>query len=102
MFKDINQFRYDLSKDQRLRTERGIGFEDVITCISNGKLLDILPHYNQLDYPGQKIMVIEKNDYAYLVPYKQEEETIHLITIWPSRKATKCYISPKETIDESA
>jgi len=43
-------------------------------------------------YVGQKIFVININNYAYLVPFVEDEEKVFLKTIIPSRKATKKYL----------
>lgn len=48
-------------------------------------------HHNQLKYPGQKILVIDFNNYAYLVPMVENETEYSLKTIIPGRKATKKY-----------
>jgi hypothetical protein len=40
-------------------------------------------------------MVIGVNNYAYLVPYVEDEEEIFLKTIIPSRKATEIYFRRK-------
>ena len=40
-------------------------------------------------------MVIEINNYAYLVPYVEDENEIFLKTIIPSRKATEIYLGEK-------
>lgn len=50
-----------------------------------------------MKYPGQKMMVVELGQYAYLIPYVETEEHLFLKTIIPSRKATKKYLgSPGE------
>ncbi len=41
-------------------------------------------------------MVIGINNYAYLVPYIEDEEEIFLKTIIPSRKATEKYFGGKK------
>ena len=52
-------------------------------------------HVNQQKYAGQRVMVIGVNNYAYLVPYVENEEEIFLKTIIPSRKATEKYFGEK-------
>jgi len=75
---------------------RGISFEEIKVAVESGYLLDSYNHPNQKRYPGQKIMVVEIEDYAYLVPYVRDEEKIFFKTIIPSRKATKKYLRRKE------
>ena len=61
--------------------------------ISNrGDLLDILEHPNPDRYGGQRIFVVQRDDYVYLVPFVEDEHTVFLKTIIPSRKATKQYL----------
>ena len=49
-------------------------------------------HPNKKAYPNQKMFIISYNEYAYLVPFVEDEVKIFLKTIIPSRKATKMYI----------
>ena len=53
-------------KNEKLKEERNVSFEDVIYYIEHGKLLAILKHRNQKKYSGQKIYVLEINSYTYL------------------------------------
>jgi uncharacterized DUF497 family protein len=87
--KNIN---WSAEKNQFLISERGISFEDVLFSIQIGKLLDDITHPNKAKYPHQRVLIIEKDDYAYLVPYVESEHDIFLKTIIPSRKATKQYL----------
>lgn len=86
---------YDFSseKNQKLIIERSISFEEIISAIQNGGLLDILEHPNQKKYGSQKIYVVRMNDYAYLVPFvMKDKRTVFLKTVFPSRKLTKQYL----------
>lgn len=85
-------FHWDNEKNERLKKNRGICFEQVILLMERGDVLETIEHPNQDKYPGQKIAIIKINDYAYLVPYVQEREAIFLKTIIPSRKATNQYV----------
>ncbi|MGM0368244.1 MAG: BrnT family toxin [Actinomycetota bacterium] len=83
-------------KNEKLKKERGISFEDVIYYIEHGKLITILKHKNQKKYPGQRIYVLEINSYIYLVPFIETENEIFLKTVIPSRKATKKYLEVQD------
>jgi uncharacterized DUF497 family protein len=85
----VKYFDWDEAKNARLRAERGIGFEDVVFHMERGDLLDILEHQNPSRYAGQRIFVVRREDYAYSVPFVEDEHTVFLTTIIPSRKATK-------------
>ena len=64
----------------------------VLYYLENDCLLDDLEHPDQAKYPDQRIMVINIEGYACLVPYIETENEIFLKTIIPSRKATKQYL----------
>jgi uncharacterized DUF497 family protein len=88
----MKYFSWNEEKNQLLKEDRQISFEDVVLYISQGFLLDVLEHPNQEKYQGQKIFVVQIDDYAYLVPFVEDEHEIFLKTIIPSRKATKKYL----------
>ena len=64
-------------------------------------MLDILEHPNQRRYGGQRIFVVQRDDYVYLVPFIEDDKVIALKTIIPSRKATKQYLE-REPHDHEA
>lgn len=78
-----------------LKESRGICFEGVVLYIEKGDILDDYQLPNQQRYPDQRIMVIGVNNYAYLVPYAENEDEIFLKTIIPSRKAAEKYFGGK-------
>lgn len=82
---------YGAKKNELLKQSRGIGFEEIIATIENGKVLDVYDHPDQQNYLGQKIYVVEALDYVYLVPFVRDEKGVFLKTIIPSRKAKKIY-----------
>ena len=85
--------RYSLEKNELLKTQREISFEDVILALESGKLLDDIQHPNKEKYPNQNIFIIliEIKDYVYLVPYVEDDTSIFLKTIIPSRQMNKKY-----------
>ena len=83
-------------KNEKLKQERKIPFEDVLYYIENGRLLAIVSNPNQEKYAGQKIYIIEIDNYAYLVPFLETKNGIFLKTIIPSRKATKKYLEVRD------
>lgn len=85
----MKYFAWDAGKNERLRADRGISFEEIVFHIERGDTVDILEHPNQERYGGQRILVVNVNDYAYLVPCVETESEVVLKTIIPSRKATK-------------
>lgn len=95
----MKPFRWSHAKNDRLKHERQISFEEITLAIEGGGLLDILKHSNSAKYPGQRILVVAFDGYAYLVPYVEEAEAYFLKTIIPSRKATRDYLAHGESND---
>ena len=85
-------FSWNGEKNERLKKERGVSFEEVAFHMARGDLLDVLEHPNQERYRGQRIFVVNVDDYVYLVPFVEDEAVIFLKTIIPSRKATNLYL----------
>lgn len=91
----MKYFDWDSEKNEWLIQEREISFEEVLVAIEGGYLLDIVEHPRKSRYPKQKVFIVHIQEYAYLVPFVENEEKIFLKTIIPSRKATKKYIIKK-------
>ena len=89
---NVKHFSWNNDKNEWLKRERKISFEEVLFCIMQGQLLDILEHPNEERYKCQKIFVVDIGDYAYLIPFVESEHEVFLKTIIPSRKATKRYL----------
>ncbi|MCA9463739.1 MAG: BrnT family toxin [Nitrospira sp.] len=87
----MKTFAWNSEKNDLLKAERGISFEEIVLSIQLGDEVDIFEHPNQERYPGQKVAVVLVEGYAYLVPFVENDEEIFLKTIIPSRKATKQY-----------
>lgn len=83
---------WDPKKNERLKAERGISFEEVMDAIVEGKTIAILRNKNEDRYPNQRVYVVEIDDYAYLVPFVEDDEKVFLKTMYPSRKHTRQYI----------
>lgn len=94
----MKPFRWAPEKNDLLKTERGVSFEEITVAVEAGGLLEIVSHPNPAKYPRQKVMVVEVAGYAYLVPFVEEEDHYFLKTVIPSRKATRTFIR-KESDD---
>ena len=88
----MKPYVWDEEKNQLLKAERDISFEEVVAAIANGAVLDILEHSNQERYPNQQIFILQMRAYVWLVPFVESDNDIALKTIIPSRKATKKYL----------
>ncbi len=90
------EFQWDNEKNEKLKRERGVCFEDIATAIFEGRLVDIIKHRNKEKYRGQEIYVVEFNNYIHLVPFAKNGDIIFLKTIYPDRKMTKKYLRNNE------
>ncbi len=95
----VKFFAWDDAKNANLKAARGMGFEEIVFHFERGDLLHILEHPNPERYAGQRIFVVQREEYVYLVPFVEDEHTVFLKTIIPSRKATKQYLG-EEPDDE--
>lgn len=82
---------WSVEKNEKLKAERGINFEEIEIAILNDKVIEVIDHSNTTQYGHQKIFVIDWNEYILLVPYVETENEIFLKTAFFSRKATKKY-----------
>jgi hypothetical protein len=94
----VGTYAWDEEKNGLLKITRGVNFDDVKIAILNGKILDDFPNPHQDRYPGQRMLIIEIDDYAYLVPYIENKNIIFLKTIIPNSKATKKYLRKENNI----
>lgn len=97
----MKPFRWDPDKNDLLKADRGISFEEIVLAIEEGGLKDMLVHPNQRRYPGQVVLVVSYRAYVFLVPSVEEDAYYFLKTIIPSRKAKRDYLGTDEP-DEKA
>lgn len=88
----MKYFDWNDEKNELLKKERGVSFEQVELAIASGDLLDRIRHPNQGKYPNQKVFLVVIGEYVYSVPYVEDEESIFLKTIIPNSKTTKKYL----------
>jgi len=86
-------FDWNDEKNVWLKENRDVTFDEIVCLIDEGFLRAILEH---LKRPGQKIFVVERDGYAYNVPFVEAQDgTCFLKTIYPSRALTKKIIESK-------
>ena len=88
----MKPFRWNHDKNEALKIERGISFEEIVLAIEADGLLDILRHPNPAKYQNQSVLVVALDGYVYLAPYVEEPDYFFLKTVIPSRKATRDYL----------
>ena len=85
------QFNWNDEKNILLKRQRNVCFEDVVTAIKNKKLLDVIKNQSE-NHQNQYCLIIDISNYAYIVPFVQENNVLFLKTIYKSRKQTKKYL----------
>ena len=86
----MKYFDWDDEKNEWLMRERGISFEMVVIAIEHSQILADVP--NKHPRTHQKKYIIKIDEYAYVVPYVEDEVKIFFKTIYPSRQETKKYL----------
>lgn len=51
----MKPFRWSHSKNERLKVERRMSFEEIVVAIEGGGLIDVIQHNNTTRYPNQRI-----------------------------------------------
>jgi len=91
MYSENMKYDWNPEKNDWLKKERKLSFEQVVFHLSQGDVWKVADHPDQKKYPGQKIYFVIIEDYIYMIPHVIKKEFIFLKTIIPSRKATKAY-----------
>ncbi|MFH1799078.1 MAG: BrnT family toxin [Candidatus Omnitrophota bacterium] len=97
----MKYYRWNNEKNLKLKVQRGVSFEDVLLALENNRLLGDEKHPNSKAYAKQRILIVEIDSYAYLVPYVENKNEIFFKTVITSRKATMIYLG-KEKNDDKA
>ena len=87
---------WDKDKNEQLKKERDISFEEVLIAIVSGGLIDIIDNPNQKNYPNRKVYIVNIEGYVYIVPFVENSTKYFLKTAFPSRKMTKKYLIKKK------
>ena len=85
------RFEWEPVKNEQLKAERGISFEEIALLLGSGQLWAVTGHWNQRKYPGQRVYLVPVDGYIFAVPFVEEGDVIFLKTAFPSRKLTKQY-----------
>ncbi len=90
----MKRFSWNPEKNLILKSDpaRRICFEDIVTAIEAGGLLDDLEHINPRKYPGQRLLAVLVDGYVYGVPYVLDGDEVFLKTVYPSRRLTAIYL----------
>ena len=83
--------KWDQEKNQLLKLQRVVCFEQVLEKIENQEILERRVHPYRKKYPSQQIFIFQIDDYIYYVAFVESEKELFLKTIVPSRKLNKEY-----------
>jgi uncharacterized DUF497 family protein len=84
----MKYLNWNPEKNEILKRERGITFEEIAFLIESGQIIGVEKNHRR---PNQKIYVLEIDNYAFIVPFVENDKEIFLKTAFPSRKYTKRY-----------
>jgi uncharacterized DUF497 family protein len=90
-------YNWNDAKNEKLKKERNISFENIVYAVEHGYLLDIIENPNQQKYPGQQMFIVEIDGYAFFVPFAETETEVFFKTIIPSRQMTKKYLGGRKS-----
>ena len=81
----MKTYLWNHEKNEWLKIHRGVSFEE----LTESRLLGIERHGARAH---QKLMIFELRQYAWVVPYVEDESHYFLKTAFPSRKHTRRYL----------
>lgn len=87
----IKRILWNEEKNQLLKLQRNINFEQVLVELESGNILGRKFHPNSEKFPNQEIFILRLNGYISYVPFVENDKEIFLKTIIPSRKLNKEY-----------
>jgi len=90
------KYDWDAEKNEWLKAERDISFEEIALLLSTGCLWKVTEHPNQKKYPKQQVFLVPIDHYIYFVPFILKDGTVFLKTAFPHRKATRDYLEEKK------
>lgn len=86
-------YEWNEAKNTLLKQTRNVSFEAVLVAIRDGRLLADREHPSGDTYAHQRILIVDIEQYAYVVPYvEKDDQTVFLKTIIPSRVETHNYL----------
>ena len=85
------QIFWNEEKNQKLKAGRGVGFEDVVQAMENGRILADLEHPQSGRKASQRVLVVEILGYACAVPYVEDTGTVYFKTLYLRRVYQKKY-----------
>ena len=79
----MKRFTWSHKKNEWLIENRKISFDAILQAIGSS-LLDVRMNRSS-KHKNQKIFIVNIDGYPWIIPFKESNEEIHLITAFPSR-----------------
>lgn len=76
----MKSLRWNLGKNLKLKTERGVGFEMVAEAIAKGAFK--IAKVKSQNHPGQKCFLVRLQRRTWVVPFRESKTSIFLHTIF--------------------
>ena len=84
----MKYLNWNPEKNEILKRERGISFEEIAYLIESEQIIGIEENPGR---SNQKLYILEIDNYAIVVPFVENDTEIFLKTAFPSRKYAKRY-----------
>ena len=81
----MDQIRWSVLKNQRLKKTRGVSFEELL----QSRFLAEKDHPGR---PDQRMWLFEYRNEVWVVPFVSDESGVFLKTLFPSRKYRKIFL----------
>jgi len=83
------ELRWDPYKDEALRRDRGVSFDEVASVLNRGEELAVIDHPVR---ENQRVLFVRIRGYVHAVPFVTESDgSWFLKTIFPTRKGQREY-----------
>ncbi len=90
----MKYFNWNIEKNEILKHERGLSFEEIVYLIESGQIRSVEENPAR---PDQKMYILEIENYAVVVPFVERGDEIFLKTAFPSRTYSKRLVLKEET-----
>jgi len=82
------RIEWNAEKAKKIWLERGVSFNLIMEKLKSGDF-KVCPVDNQRNHEGQKMFLVEIDNYIHCVPYVETEDGVFLKTAFKSRKHQK-------------
>jgi len=84
----MKQFNWNDEKNDKLKKERNLSFEEVLDCFENGNFYGVFENPSG-NFPHQEVFLVKLSNYPCIVPFIENDVEIFLKTIIPDRRFKK-------------